>query len=385
MIFHCRQLISLALRFSLLFPLLLFFLLRISLSICAAQGSPAVPQSDEEQLFARAVQDYKSNSFMNAEKEFKQIQGSHAQEAKEYLAKIRDYAEAIYAAKRTMERPSDELDPSSLDFAIKEFKAAIKIKPDGFWNPQERLANAEEVKKAVEAKKAEEIKKAEEMKKTGEMKKVQNDKGPVPAPKEEANKAPDNPKPPTAPAPTPSSNILAEARAAYEGNNFRLARSLFEEVPEDQRTPAKSYLDKISGFQSYMSQARQLANSGQYEDAHAAFLNAAAVKANGPGNPQAGALRMELAEGLDQFYSGDYAAAIEHLETYVQNSGEKQALAHFYLGASKLGRLFLAGSNDANLKQEALQDFKDAKQAGYKAESEDLPPKIMQVYRDLAF
>jgi hypothetical protein len=92
---------------------------------------------------------------------------------------------------------------------------------------------------------------------------------------------------------------------------------------------------------------------------------------------------MELAEDLDRFYSGDYVAAIQHLEEYVRSRGERQPLAHFYLGASKLAFFFLTGNENAGLQQEALKYLKDAKQAGFMAESQEVSPKILQVYHDL--
>src|SRR5208282_3542192 len=110
--------------------------------------------------------------------------------------------------------------------------------------------------------------------------------------------------------------------------------------------------------QSYMAQAAQLSKDSKYEDARAAFTNAANIKANGPGNPRAEELRMVLAEGLDRFYSGDYVAAIQQLEEYVKSRGERQPLAHFYLGASKLAFFFLTGNENTDLQQEALKYLK---------------------------
>jgi TolA-binding protein len=134
-----------------------------------------------------------------------------------------------------------------------------------------------------------------------------------------------------------------------------------------------------------MAQAAQMSKDSKYGDARAAFTNAANIKADGPGNPGAGVLRMELAEGLEQFYSGHYDAAIQHLEKYAQSTGEKQPLAHFYLGASKLARFYVTGSEDAGLQKDALKDLAEAKQAGFEAESQEVSPKILQAYHDLEF
>ena len=94
---------------------------------------------------------------------------------------------------------------------------------------------------------------------------------------------------------------------------------------------------------------------------------------------------MELFVGLDQFYSGDYAQAILHLQNCAHNGLQKQPLVHFYLGASELGRYLVTGSEDANLRQEALNDLKQAKQAGFKTTGQDVSPKILQAYKDITF
>jgi len=134
-----------------------------------------------------------------------------------------------------------------------------------------------------------------------------------------------------------------------------------------------------------LTQGEALNRESKYNEAGAAFRNAANIKADGPGSPQTQILSMELLQGMDQFYSGDYTSATQHLETYASESTERQPLAHFYLGASKLARFFLTGSEDASLRQEALNDLKVAKQAGFKITGQDVSPKILQVYKELAF
>jgi len=43
----------------------------------------------------------------------------------------------------------------------------------------------------------------------------------------------------------------------------------------------------------------------------------------------------------------------------------------------------VTGSEDATLQQDAMNDLKQAKQAGFKAATQDVSPKILQAYRDL--
>ena len=91
---------------------------------------------------------------------------------------------------------------------------------------------------------------------------------------------------------------------------------------------------------------------------------------------------MELLLGLDQFYSGDYASATQHLEASAKGNAGKPALVHFYLGASKLGQFFVTGSADDTLHQDALNELKQAKQDGFKPTS-DVSPKILDAYKAL--
>ena len=94
---------------------------------------------------------------------------------------------------------------------------------------------------------------------------------------------------------------------------------------------------------------------------------------------------MELFLGLDQFYSGDYQSAIQHLQNCAKTGTQKQPLVRFYLGASELAKYFVTGAEDTTLHQEALNDLKQAKQAGFNPSGQDLSPKILQVYKDLSF
>jgi tetratricopeptide (TPR) repeat protein len=387
MILHARQLI-----FRKLLRVALCISLTGGLLSTFAVGMAAPPQADPERLFADAVQDYNNNRFASAQGKLEKIQGSHAQDAAQYLDKIKSYKEAITAADAII--AGEDPDAVTVESAIREYKAAIRIKSHGPGQPEEKLAKAEEIKKQIESKNPKlttsdlcnnslslatghhyneaavySCRLALELAGSScggveasvlceEQKRLANEGNPT---------------------------LLGQAQAAYAKNNFERARALFLQVPPAMRPAADAYVDKISHFQNYMAQAAQLSKNGNYEDARTAFDNAANIKPDGPGNPRAGALKMKLVEGLDQFYSGDYVASAEHLEDYVQGNGEKQALAHFYLGASKLARFYLTGNSDDALRQDALKNFKDAKQAGFKAEAQEVSPKIMQAYRDLVF
>jgi tetratricopeptide (TPR) repeat protein len=376
--------------------------------VFAATGVFTFLQTEPDQLFAQAVQDYKQNRFTDAQAKFERVQGAHSQDSQQYIEKIKAYTEAMTVARGVVKRPPDELDASSIEYAIQRYEEAIKIKPDGPWHPAEQLNEAKELKVQVEQQHAAnvkamagkfcekglaEVQEHHYKEAAGYMCRLANDDPAYSCGVDEAShlcdvytqRAKMGDSPPSQPQEVGRSGALDKARAAYEKNDFERARSLFEKVPADLKPEADEYLDKISRFNDAMTQAEQLRKAARYEQARAAYVNAANIKADGPGNPQAGALEMELGEGLDQFYSGDYVSATQHLEICVQESMENWALAQFYLGASKLARFFLAGSEDSNLRQDALNDLKTAKQAGFKPDAEDVSPRILEAYNDLAF
>ena len=69
----------------------------------------ALPQADQDRLFSQAAKDYNNNLFSNAQAEFEKVQGSRAQEARQYVDKIKAYNNAMYTANDIMRRDVDEL------------------------------------------------------------------------------------------------------------------------------------------------------------------------------------------------------------------------------------------------------------------------------------
>jgi tetratricopeptide (TPR) repeat protein len=385
----------------------IFLWLLTALAAGSAFAVPS-PQAEGDELFAQAVQDYNQNRLSDAAAKFQKVQAAHSQEAQQYLARIKAYKDAMALAKGIIDRSPDELDASSLEFAIQKYEEALKIKPDGPWHPTEEMAKAKALKAQIDKKHAvtsmamdrDFCQKALSAKEQHRYKEAAQFSCPL---------ANDNPgyscggdeavhlceqmtelakvehsEAPQVQTATGSSN-LDKAQAAYEKNDFQRARILFGSAPADVRSAANEYLDKISRYEDSVTQGEKLGKAGQYEEARIAFANAANIKPDGPGDPRAKALLMELAEGLDQFYSGDYASASQHLDAYARASTENQPLVRFYLGASKLARFFLTGSEDASLRQDAMNDLKIAKQAGFNADGQDVSPKIMQAYKDLTF
>ena len=377
---------------------------------CAWARVPSPPQSDQDTVFGQALDAYKQNQFASALEKFLQVSGPHAQEAQQYVARIKAYQEAMAVAKGIMDRSPDERDANSLAYAIQQFEKAIQIKPDGPWNPADQLAKARDLKAQVEKARAAPSKAmnsefctralaAAEQHHYKEAAQlicaVANDNPGYSCGGDEAvhmcqlntdlakMEKPDRTPSVTATEPPVSSSSFDKAKAAYDKNDFERARTLFQRVDTASQPAANEFLDKISRYNDAIATAEKLSRANQYDPARTAFLSAAAIKPDGPGAPQTRAASMELFLGLDQFYSGDYTSAIQHLQACAGTNPSKQSLIHFYLGASKLARFFVTGSEDASLHQEALNDLKQAKQSGFKTTGQDISPKILQVYKDL--
>ena len=380
-----------------------------------ASASP-LPQSDQDTLFNQAVDAYKQNQFTAATEKFKQVSGIHAQEAQQYMGKIKAYTDAMQVAKSTLDRTADEMDVRSVEYAIEQLETAIKIKPDGPWQPQQELAKARQLKDELDKKHADNSKVADvrfcnaalsavkenHYKEAAQFSCLLADDNPgytcggdeavhlcetntelAKIGKDSLEKSNANPRPQIPAGAT--SNALEKARAAFDRNDFDRARGLFQQVSGEAKSTADEFLDKIARYNDSVTNGEKLSRAAQYDQARSSFLAAAAIKPDGPGNPQARASRMELMLALDQFYSGDYASAAQHFQACAATETGKQSLVHFYLGASKLGRFFVTGSQDATLRQEALNEFKLAKKAAFQPAGLEISPKILSEYKNLTF
>ncbi len=370
-------------------------------------------QRDQDALFNQAMQAYQQNEFKSALQLFQQINGSHAQEAKVYIDKIKTYRETFSAAAAILQRSPNEQDVRSVEYAIEELHAAIAIKADGPGEPDQVLQKALQLKRQMETAESKSDKDADRslceralaaanehrFKEASDLScllahdnpiyscngdeaahvcqintdlaKMEKTAGvPSAAPQSKGNAGTE-------------SGDLDKARAAYAGNDFARARVLLGKVTGDAKPAGDDLLYKISNYNDLISSAERLSRQGKYEEARTAFLSAAGIKSDGPGNPQNRAEMMELFLGVDQFYSGDYASAIRHLESCRNAGVGKPALVDFYLGASKLGEYFVTGGNDQALHQDALNDLKSAKQAGFDTSGHDVSPKILQAYNQL--
>jgi tetratricopeptide (TPR) repeat protein len=373
-----------------------------------------LPQTDPEALFNEAVDAYNHNLFTQALSKFQQVSGPHAAEAQQYIKKVNAYQGAVEVAKSAIERTANEQDPKNLEYAIQQLQTAISIKDDGPYNVKTLLARARDLKAQVEKQRADRSKAMDSEYCSKALEAIQNrhykiaaqficavanDKASYSCGGDEAAhmcdlsndlaKMEKGENTPVADSPqaaaTTHTASLDKAREAYDKNDFKRAQSLFQRADGDSKPEADQYLDKIARYSDALSNAEKLSRDGKYDQAQAAYLAATQIKPDGPGDPQNGAARMELFLGLDQFYSGDYASAIQHLQNCVKTGTQRQPLVHFYLGASELARFYVTGSEDTSLRQDAMNDLKQAKQAGFKINEPDVSPKILQVYKDLTF
>ncbi len=404
------------------FSILALLLVLLALNPAWAR-MPLPPQSDQDALFLQAVDAYNKNQFPQALTKFQQVSGSHAQEAQQYIKKMNAYQEAIQLAKGIMDRSPDERDANSLEFAIQQYQLAIQIKPDGPWQPADQLAkarvlwaqvqkahaasskamNSEFCAKALAAAQEHHYKEAAQYScplandnpgyscggdEAVHMCQVNTDLAKLDKSTPDTHTTDRSTTGKSASTiipvePAAHSSSFDKAKAAYDSNDFERARNLFQRVDADSKSASADFLDKISRYTDAFATGEKQSRDAQYESARAAFASAAAIKPDGPGDPQNRASRMELFLGLDQFYSGDYQSAIQHLQSCAHTGIQKQPLVHFYLGASELARFFVTGSEDPTLHQDALNDLKQAKQAGFKTAGQDVSPKILQVYNDL--
>ena len=92
-----------------------------------------------------------------------------------------------------------------------------------------------------------------------------------------------------------------------------------------------------------------------------------------------------LAKALREFYNGRYDEAEVHIKDYLDANGSKAGLSHFYLGASKLTRYYLAApGEEQKLLADAQAAFRLAKQApGFEPPGENvISPRILAAYKE---
>jgi hypothetical protein len=317
----------------------------LSLSVLIAaifllSGFATSPQTDQDTLFKQAVDDFDQGHFSDAERKFRQVEAPHANEAEQYLGKIKTYGQRVQLARESLQRPADEFDMDTINSVIEEIRDAISISQNGPADTAGLLRKATDLKEQI----------------AGRNKQKESDlcKSALDAAREDQyQKAADT-----------------VCRLAKESPGFTCNVDVASDL-------CREYTLRASRGEGHGGQSKL-----DSSDADAAkTLNNSAGSAT---DERTKGLRAELMGGLDRFYAGDYRAAIERLTDYTKTRGEKQTLARFYLGASKLGLYYLTGSEDTNLRQDAVKDLVVAKRAGYQPDS-TVSPSILEEYRGLAF
>ncbi len=159
--------------------------------------------------------------------------------------------------------------------------------------------------------------------------------------------------------------VLAEARAAKQKGDIRLARGKYMAVlsADKSNKEALAALDELSKMASAAAQPAQ------------------------PEEPQTPGVISEadalLGKGITEFYTAQFDDAIFDLRNYLQFKGEKSGLANFYIGAIKATQYHLAGASDPKLQDAAITAFKAAKKAPkFKVPEKYVSPKIIEMYKN---
>jgi hypothetical protein len=200
---------------------------------------------------------------------------------------------------------------------------------------------------------------------------------------------------------------LDRGMAAYEKNDFATARKLLAAISGTYREQAQKYMANIDQYNRAMREGANFEKAGEYKSALAAYQRAVAVKSNGPLNPKDKIANLQqviaqseeaqkegvvagpspqdqvLLSALEQYYQGDYSLAEDRLAAYAGTSAKLNALAHFYLGASRLGRYYLAvdAAEKDKLWHAAIADLQLAKHTPeFVAPRSVVSPKVMEVY-----
>lgn len=291
----------------------------------AARAAAAQSNNDAAMnaKFDQAVQAYNGNNFSAAQSQFSQITGKRQPDAQAYLTKIQQYNQAMQ---------DGDNHASSKDYksAMDGYTQAANIKGDGPGNPQGKIS---------------------------QMRSLMAESTPVNTP-------------------TPGNN--------NQQTNHVVAAAIVE--------PSRPKLD-IDKLMKDAEAAKKKGDIGTAKGKYMAILSEnptnAAARAGLDSLPKdsnavasADADRM-LANGIGEYYKGDYEDAEVHIKDYIELNGAKSALAYFYRAASKLTRYYLGGEkpDQKKLYSDAEADFRNAKKTpGFKPPDGMVSPKIIKIF-----
>jgi len=179
--------------------------------------------------------------------------------------------------------------------------------------------------------------------------------------------------------------LFANGVERFNSGKYAEARSAFEKVATAggaRGSDAQSYLKQISKLQSQPAEkpgGQQVASSTGAKPARTPEEKVAGSTAT---SAKAAASEQTLRAGLQAYFEGRVDEAERYLSDYISNSGQKQALAYFFRGATRGTRYFLSGGNDTSQRDLAAADFRALKNqsAPFQPPEKFVSPKILTLY-----
>ena len=315
-------------------------------------------RSGEESGYQQAVQLFNEGKDDEAAKHFTQIaqgKGTHAEDARGYLQRIKDRREDS-----TWYRAVDLFTKNDFEGARPRFEEVVKMngkhapEAQGYLNQlsakEGEQHSFEEAVKAFNEKRYPAASSAFQqfIDKGGShaseaqayMKRIESTRKEDTAVREEAKKATQAGRDPKQVA----QQFVAEARAAIANKQY---------VSAAEKLKTAELLDPENrDAHSLLSQAEQLVEE------------------------------QPLRQGLSAYFEGKYDDAEQHLGEYVDNHGSKLALATFFRGAAHASRYFLSGQKDTQQRDLALSDFRALPKSSpyFQPPKTFVSPKILDLY-----
>jgi hypothetical protein len=208
-----------------------------------------------------------------------------------------------------------------------------------------------------------------------------------------------------------AAKALQDGIDAYNNSNFVMARARLAEGRAANPAKVQEYFKLMDDYDAAFNAGWAFERKRHPKEALASYRKAQRIKRDGPYQVAARIANVEqiiaaetakeqqaaapvappkedaLAASITEFYAGNYLAAESKLQAYSGGSDTRQALAHFYVGASKLTRYLLAGSpaGEKHLYEEALSEFRHARRVeGFSPPADFVSPKIIKVFQQVA-
>ena len=290
------------------------------------QQAGAQAEQAVEAKFNGAVSSFNNGDIPSAKSGFNGISGKHAQEAQDYMAKIKNY--------------EAKMNEAGIYASSNDYQSAKK----SYTDASIALGFQPQVLKD----------------KISEMNKLMAGTAPT-------NPIPSNPVTPVNNTKPNNANavkevvideaaLLADAHKFYDKKDYKKARRNAETVlgRNFKNKDAKDLLDQINSV--------------------------------APADTKSGDEDPILVGLVGQFYKGNYDDAQSGMSYYLLNNPKKPGIANFYLGLIYATQYYLGGSSDNDrdpkLMQKAKSKFKDAKGVqGFTAPEKLISPKILTIYK----